>query len=45
LDPIKFCKLIEDKEPKLKGFSDELTKIIPKGHTYSNKESAKENPL
>ena len=43
LDPTNFCKLIEDKEPKLKGFFDELTKIIPEGRTYSNKESAKKS--
>nr|CAG8443872.1 13418_t:CDS:2 [Entrophospora candida] len=43
LDPINFCKLIEDKEPKLKGFFNELTKIIPEERTYLNKESAKKS--
>ncbi|MDW3631888.1 MAG: hypothetical protein QOK71_10650 [Nitrososphaeraceae archaeon] len=35
LDPTNFCKLIEEKEPKLKGFFDELAKIIPERRTNS----------
>jgi hypothetical protein len=41
LDPIKFCQLIEENEPKLKGFFDEMINIIPDNRTFSNKESAK----
>jgi hypothetical protein len=39
LDPIKFCQLIEESEPKLEGFFDEMLNIIP--GTFSNRESAK----
>ena len=41
LDPINFCQLIEENEPQLKGFFDEMLKIIPDNRTSSNKESAK----
>lgn len=41
LDPIKFCELIEESEPKLKGFLDEMLNIIPDNRTFSNRESAK----
>lgn len=41
LDPTKFSQLIEENEPKLKGFFDEMLKIIPDNRTFSNKESAK----
>ena len=43
LDPIKFCQLIEESEPKLEGFFDEMLNIIPDNRTFSNRESAKKS--
>jgi len=41
LDPTQFRRLIEEKEPKLIGFFDELVDIIPKNRSQLNKESTK----